>query len=311
MIKYALRRIIYMIPILLGITLITFLLFNVAGGDPAANFAGKYATQEEIDLRRKELGLDKSLPMQYLHFVKQVLTFDYGTSWSSKQQVTSMIAGGVGASLSLTVPAFALTLMITISLALVLAQFRGGKFDQSMMIFCLALMSLSSLVYILYGQYFLSYKLELFPISGWDDGLIERWQYLTLPILIFISLSLGGNILFYRTVFLDEMFQDYVRTAKAKGLSNRVVLFKHVLRNAMIPIITQVALAMPFLILGSLLLENFFSIPGVGGMMVQAIQNADLPVIKAMTVLGAILYMIFQLVSDLLYAVADPKVQLR
>jgi len=175
----------------------------------------------------------------------------------------------------------------------------------------LGLMSLSSLIYILYGQYFLSYKMEMFPISGWDSSWIGRWEYLILPILIFIILSLGGNILFYRTVFIDEMYQDYVRTARAKGLSQRSVLFKHVLKNAMIQIITQVALAMPFLILGSLLLENFFSIPGVGGLMVQAIQNSDFPVIKAFTVLGAIVYMVFQLISDVLYAVVDPKVQLR
>jgi len=171
--------------------------------------------------------------------------------------------------------------------------------------------SVSSLVFILALQYFLAYRLDLFPISGWDESWIHRWTYLTLPIIIYVVVSVGSHILFYRTVFIDEIYQDYVRTARAKGLTERIILFKHVLRNALIPIITLVVLQMPFLILGSLLLETFFGIPGLGGILVQAINNADFPVIKAMTVFGAVLYMIFQLISDVLYSVVDPKVQLR
>lgn len=309
--KYIARRLLYMIPILFGVTLLTFLLFNVVGGDPAAQAAGRHASAEQIEILRRELGVDRPLYQQYLFFLEQILTLDFGRSWATKQQITTMFADGVGPSLSLTFPAFVLAQIITISLALLLARWRGTLFDRVTKISCLALLSLSSLVYILWGQYFLAYKQDLFPISGWDPSFAGRWEFLGLPILIFVLLSLGGNILFYRTVFLDEIYHDYVRTARAKGLGETQILFRHVLRNALIPIITRVVLQMPFLILGSLLLESFFGIPGIGGIVVQAIQNSDFPVIKAMTFLSAILYMIFQLISDILYAVVDPKVQLR
>lgn len=311
MLKYVLRRSLYMIPILLGVTLVTFLLFNVAGGDPAAQAAGKYASAERIAEVRAELGLNDPLPIQLLNYIKQVATFDFGRSWSTKQTITSMVADGIGPSLSLTLPGFALAQIISICLALLIAHFRGTYFDKTMMVACLALMSLSSLVYILYFQYGLAYLAGFFPISGWDPSLFGRWEFLALPIIIFVVISLGSNILFYRTVFLDELFQDYVRTARSKGLGDGKILFKHILRNALIPIITLIVYQMPFLIVGSLLLESFFGIPGLGGLIYQAIQNADFPVIKAMTFIGAVLYMIFQLISDLLYAVVDPKIQLR
>lgn len=311
MLKYTLRRVLYMIPIMLGITLVTFFLFNVAGGDPAAQAAGKHASMEQIQQFRAELGLDRSLVEQYAFFVRQILTLDFGRSWATKQQVATMIGDGMGVSLSLMLPAFFVTMAITISLALLMAHMRGSWFDQGAMVLCLALMSLSSLVYILYGQYYFSYRFGLFPITGWDPSWTGRWQYLTLPALIYVAFSLGGNILFYRTAFLDEIYQDYVRTARSKGLSTSVILFKHVLRNALVTIITLVVMQMPYLITGSLLLESFFGIPGLGGLVFQGIQNSDFPVIKAMTVMGAVLYMVFQLLSDILYALVDPKIQLR
>jgi peptide/nickel transport system permease protein len=311
MFKYIVRRVLYMIPILIGVTLITFSLFSFVGGNPALTKAGKHATAERVAEIEKELGTDKPLPVQYLMFLKQVVTFDYGRSWASHQAISDMIADGIGPTLSLTLPAFALIVVLSITLAMLLAYYRGGLLDKTVMVVCLAAMSLSSLVYILYMQYGLAFMAGLFPISGWDDSWTERWQYVALPMLIFIAFSLGANVLFYRTVFLDEMYQDYVRTARAKGLNPRKVLFKHVLRNALIPIITMIVLEMPFLILGSLLLESFFGIPGLGGIVVGAINNADFPVIKAVTVMGAIIYMLFQLVSDVLYAVVDPKIQLR
>lgn len=311
MLKYVVRRVLYMIPIMFGVTLITFLLFNVAGGDPALQAAGKNASAQQIDALRSELGLDRPLHMQYVFFLNQVVQFDFGRSWSTKQNISTMILDGVGASLSLTVPAFILTLAITIFLGMLVAYLRDSLFDRVTLITCLALLSISPLVYILFGQYFLSYELGLFPISGWEPSWAERWGYLILPIIIYIVLSLGGDVLFFRTVFLDEMYQDYVRTARAKGLSATSILFKHVLKNALIPIITRINIYIPYLIVGSLLLESFFGIPGLGGLVFQAIQNADFPVIKAMTFISAVLYMIFQLLSDVMYAVVDPKVQLR
>lgn len=311
MFKYILRRIVYMIPILFGITLLTFFLFNVVGGDPAAARAGRHATAHEIQLIREELGLNQSLPMQYVHYVKQIFTADFGRSWATKQKISQMIEDGMGPSLSLTLPGFLLSTLISISLALLVARYRGGKFDRITMISCLGLESISSLVFILFFQYILAYQLGLFPISGWDPDFIGRWSYLLLPIIIYVFVTLGYNVLFFRSVFLDEIFQDYVRTARSKGLDEKTILFKHVLRNAMVPIITVTVLQIPFLILGALLLESFFGIPGLGGMLVQAINNADFPVIKAMVVLLAILYMLGQLASDILYAVVDPKIQLR
>lgn len=310
MLKYSLRRFLYMIPILFGVTLVCFLLFNVAGGDPAAQAAGKYATSEQIQAIRAQLGLDKPLPLQYFDYLRQILTFDFGRSWSTKQKISEMFVAGIGPSLSVTFPAFLLSLLLTIPIALFLGYKRDTKIDKSAMIFCLALISVSSLVYILAGQYFLAYKLNLFPISGWDSSWLGRWEYAVLPILIFVSLTLGTYILLFRTIFIEEMNKDYVRTARAKGLSNRIVLMKHILRNAMIPIITLVVLQIPFLILGSLLLESFFGIPGLGGIMVNAINNADFPVIKALIVILTVLYTLFNLISDLLYAVVDPKVRL-
>lgn len=306
-----------MFPILIGITLVTFFLFNYAGGDPATQLAGKNASVEQIEMIKAELGLNGTLFEQYGFFLKQIVTFDYGRSWSSKQKVSTMIFGEsfaqspIFVSLSLTLPAFILTFLLSVSISLMLTFMRGTRIDKAVMVICLAAISFSSLVYILFLQNNIAYKLGWFPISGWDPSWIDRWQYLVLPIIIFIVLSLGSSILFYRTVFLDEMYQDYVRTARSKGLDSRAIMFKHVLRNAMIPIVTVIVLSIPFLITGSILIESFFGIPGLGNLMVQAINNADFPVIKAFTVMMAILYMLFQLLTDVLYAIVDPKVQLR
>lgn len=310
MARFLARRLLYMIPIFFGVTLITFILFNVAGGDPAARAVGRYATPEQIRVMQIEMGLDKPLVGQYFDMVKQIFTGDFGRSWSSKQQISSLITNGIGPSLTVTLPGFLISLLITIPLSLLLAHKRKTHFDKAVIVTCLALISLSSVVYVLAGQYVLAYKLGMFPISGWDSSWDGRWQYATLPILIMVSLSMGSYILFFRTVFLDEMFQDYVRTARSKGLSNAKILLKHVLRNALVPIITLVVLQIPFLITGSLLIESFYGIPGLGNLIFQAIQEADFPVIKAMTIVSAILYMIFQLISDLLYAVVDPKIRL-
>jgi peptide/nickel transport system permease protein len=310
MLKFIVRRLLYMIPILLGVTLVTFMLFNVVGGDPAAQAAGRYATPEQIETLRSELGLNKPLLQQYFDLLKHIFTLDWGRSWSSKQPIAVLIQDGIGPSLSVTLPAFIISLLINIPLALVMAYRRNTRFDKSMLVFCLAMISISSVVYVLAGQYFLSYKLGWFPVSGWDPSFLGRWNYTILPILIMVVLSLGGDILFFRTVFLEEMYQDYVRTARSKGLPESRVLFKHVLRNAMIPIITLTVLQIPFLIVGSLLIESFFGIPGLGGLIYRAIQEADFPVIKAMTVMSAVLYIVLQLVSDIAYALVDPKVRL-
>lgn len=299
-----------MIPILFGVTLLLFLLFNVFGGDPAQRFAGKYATASQIQLVKAELGLDRSLPEQYLFFAKQIVTFDYGRSWASKQQISTMIDDGIGATLSVMVPPFFASVIFSIFLAMVAARFRGKFFDKAIVVGCLAFMSISSLVYILFFQYYFAYELGLFPISGWDPSWTDRWSYLILPWVILFVLSLGSEVLVYRTAILDEAYQDYVRTARAKGVTTAKVYVKHVLKNAMIPIVTIVVISLPFLLTGSILIEAFFGIPGLGGTMVKALNDSDFPVIKAMTVITTLLYMIFNLLADIVYAAVDPRIKL-
>ncbi len=310
MLAYIFRRTIYMLPILFGITVITFVLFNMMSGDVAVRFAGRHATPEQVANIKAELGLDRSLPMQYLNYVRQIATFDYGRSWSTKQEVSTMISEGVGPTLSLTVLPFTASIIFCIGLALYAAYFRGTIFDKGIVVTCLGLMSISSLVYILALQYFFAYYLGSFPISGWDPSWSGRWAYLVLPWIILFVLTLGPNILVYRSVILDEAFQDYVRTARAKGLTTSAVFAKHILKNAMIPIITIIVIDMPFLITGSVLIENFFGIPGLGGMVVKSLWESDFPTLKALTVVTSIAYMFFNLLSDVLYSVVDPRIKL-
>ena len=311
MLAYVIRRILYVIPVVLGVTLITFVLFNVVGGNPVYQKLGKHASPEEIKILTHEMGLDLTLPQQYFFYLKQCLTFNFGRSWSTNQQISSMIGAGLGPSLSLAVPAFTISVLLSVFISLGLAFFRNSLIDRFTVIMSLAGISISLLVYIIFFQYALSYKLGIFPISGYEQSWSGRWQYLVLPGIIWVITSVGNEVLLYRTIMLDEIFQDYVRTARAKGLSEKIVLYKHVLKNAMIPIITNVVLEIPFLYTGSLLLENFFGIPGLGGMTVQALANSDFPVIKTMTYVGSLLYVFFNLVSDLSYALVDPRIDLR
>lgn len=310
MLAYVIRRLLFTIPIMFGITLITFLLFNLLMGDPALRFAGKHATKEQVESIRHELGLDRSLPEQYFFYVKQIATFDFGRSWSTRQKISTMAAEGFGPTVSLTAVPFFSSIVFCVGLALFAAYFRGTIFDKGVVVTCLALMSISSLVYILLLQYFFAYNLGAFPISGWDPSLTGRWEYLYLPWLILFVLSLGPNILVYRSVVLDEAFQDYVRTARAKGLSSKAVYARHILKNAMIPIITIIIIEMPFLITGSVLIENFFGIPGLGGMTIKALNEQDFPVVKAFTVIISFAYMFFNVLSDVLYSVVDPRIKL-
>ncbi len=309
--QYILRRLFYIVPTILGVALIIFIIFNVVAPDPALIMLGKHATLSQIADLRNELGLNKPMWAQYLDIVKSAFTFDFGRSWTTKQEIIQMIKNGAIPSLTLTLPAFILSTIIAISISLVVSFFRGKWIDKCAVFFCVLLMSITSLAYILFGQWFFAYKLGWFEISGYESGFPDFVPYVVLPIIIWIILSIGPDVRFYRTVMLDEIYQDYVRTAKAKGLSERVILFKHVLKNAMIPIITFVVIQIPFLILGALLLESFFSIPGLGGITLNGVYNSDFPVIKAMTILTAMAYIIFSVITDVLYTIVDPRVRLK
>ncbi|MBT3981057.1 MAG: ABC transporter permease [Bacteriovoracaceae bacterium] len=308
---YILRRTLYVIPILFGVTFIVFLLFNVLNDDPTYQLLGKHASEERAMELRKELGLDKPLYMQYLDVVKSAVTFDFGRSWKSKQLITEMIREGAPVSLSFTLPGFFISTVLGILISLLVAYYRGTYIDKFVVFVCICGMSISSLAYILFCQWYFAYELGLFEISGYEYGFPDFLPYVSLPIIIWLILSLGPDVRFFRTIMLDEIYQDYVRTARAKGLSEPYVLLKHVLKNALIPIITYVVIQIPFLLLGALLIETFFSIPGLGGILVKAIYDQDFPVVKAMTVFISVGYIIFNLLSDILYTVVDPRVRLK
>jgi len=309
MTSYILRRLLYTVPIVFGVMLLTFVLFTLVGGDISTEIAGKGASAETINEIRKEYGLDKPLFLswdsQFVNHLKNNLTFDFGRA-RDREPVMDKILRGVGPSLMLTVPIFIITITASISLALIVAFFRGTKWDIIVVVTCVIGMSIPYLSFILFGQYFFGYKLDWFPVFFSPD--LSAYQYVALPVIIGVTASLGGNLRFYRTVMLDEMRSDYVRTAFSKGLSTRTVLFKHVLKNTMVPIITQVVLAIPFLFLGSLLLERFFGIPGLGYLMIEAIGSRDYFIINAMTYISAVLFVIFNLLTDICYALVDPRV---
>jgi peptide/nickel transport system permease protein len=310
--RYVVRRIAYMIPIVLGVALLTFILFNVYGGTESAIYRqlGKHATAEEIRVLRHEYGLDLSYPVQFLRFLKQIVTFDFGRSSITQQKVSKMILDGLVPSLSLMVPAFIFGTLLAICMSLISAFYRNRFIDRAMVIMSVAGMSVSILAYIIVGQYVLAYKLRLFPIQGYEFGL-QSVKYLVLPGLIYVVAALGADVRLYRTIMLNETNQDYVRTAMAKGVSKSSILFKHVLKNSMIPIITQVVITIPFLYTGSLLLESFFGIPGLGDLGITAVTNGDWPVLRTLTFIGAVIFIFANLASDLLYALVDPRVRLQ
>jgi peptide/nickel transport system permease protein len=291
------------------VLVLTFTLFTVVGGDISVEIAGKDANRQTIDEIRHEYGLDKPLffswDSQFVNHFKNALTFDFGRA-RDREPIVDKIKRGIGPSLALTVPIFLGVVIISVSLSLVVAFVRGTVWDILAVVICIAGMSVPYLSFILFGQYFLGYKWGFFPVFFSPD--LSMARNVALPVLIGIAAGLGGNLRFYRTVMLDEMQSDYVRTAFAKGLTMRRVLFKHVLKNAMIPVITRVVLAIPFLFLGSLLLERFFGIPGLGYLMMEAISSRDYFVIGAMTYISAILVVAFNLITDICYVLVDPRV---
>lgn len=310
MIAYVLRRLLYVVPLVAGVSVIVFLIFDSGIlGDRAASQLGKHASAESLAQLRADLGLDRPLHERFWNYAKDLATLDFGRSTSTKIPITEIVAKSVWPSISLTLPAFALSTLLAVSLAVLCAAFRGGVIDRVLLIGAVALMSVSSLVYILFGQYLLAYRAGLFPVAGYVRG-PGLYAYLALPILIFVFLNIGPDLRFYRTAMLEEVRQDYVRTARSKGLGEGRVLFVHVLRNGLIPVVTQVVVSLPFLFLGSLLLERFFAIPGLGGVVIQAVEKSDFAIIRAMTLVFAVLIVVANLLTDLAYTLIDPRVRL-
>lgn len=311
MTAYIIRRLWQMVPTMLGVIVLVFFLFNWVGGDPAYILAGKMPNPEQIANIRRQLGIDQPYYVQLWIFIKQIVTFNFGDSWSTGEAVSHVITTRLGPSLTVLIPLTILETFFAVALSLAIAFVRGSLTDRAVMIACTVGMSISILVYIIVFQYYFAYKLGLFPVQGWGDGVIENlFRYSPLPILIALTVSIAPNLRLFRTFVLDEVNQDYVRTARAKGLSERRIVWIHVLRNASIPMITFVMSNLPALLAGEFLIETFFSIPGIGREVIQAVDRSDFPVIKAITVYMAAATMVFNLLADLMYKAVDPRVQL-
>ncbi len=306
--RYVGKRLLEVVPTTLGVLLLTFLLFNVIGGSPAVTILGKNATAESIAAFNHRFGYDKPLVFardsQFSSFLLNLFRGDFGYSTELNEPVADILARGVGPSLSLTVPILLGGTLVALMLALLAAAHRGGKTDRAILIISTLLMSVNYVVWVLAGQFLLSYKAGLFPVWGYAGPM-----YLVLPVLLGIVSSLGMDVRFFRTAVLDEIYKPYVLTARAKGLSRAAILWRHVLRNALIPIVTYVSLSIPYLFTGSLLLESYFGIPGLGSVSINAIHSSDMAVVRAVVVLGALLYQFVNLVTDVLYAFLDPRVR--
>lgn len=324
MIAYLLRRLLYAVPILLGVNVLTFLLFFVVNtpDDMARMHLGsKHVTQQAINHWKTEHGYDK--PLFYnradsgskaltdtIFFDKSIRMFalDFGAS-DDGRDIAHEIKTRAGPSLAIALPVFVLGLLVNISFALLMVFFRATYLDRVGVVTAVVLMSISGLFYIIGGQYFLAKLWHLLPISGFASG-VDSWRFVMLPVLVSIVAGMGGGTRWYRSIFLEEMNKDYVRTARAKGLSELRVLFRHVLQNGMIPILTGAVVVLPLLFMGSLLTESFFGIPGLGSYIIDAIQAQDFAIVRAMVFIGSVLYIVGLWLTDIAYSWADPRVRL-
>lgn len=312
MAAYLLRRLWQMIPTILGVVLLVFFLFKYFGGDPAEILGGLNATPEQIDAIRQQLGLDEPVWYQLWIYLKSVVTFDWGKSWATNEAVSNLFATRLPATLTVMLPILVLEVIIALPIAMWVAYRRGSLADRSIMVVSTVALSISFLVYVIVGQYVFGFQLGWFPVQGWSDSVWTNLvTYAPLPVLLAVAVSLAPYTRLYRTFFLDELGHDYVRTARAKGLTENTIMFKHVLRNAMIPILTNIGLALPSVFVGSFLIEVFFSIPGLGREVLLAVNRSDYPVIQAIAVYLAVLTMLINLLVDVMFKLVDPRVVLK
>lgn len=325
MVAYIIRRIIYAIPILIGVNIITFALFFMVNSpdDMARMHLGqKHVTPEAIQQWEISHGYNKPLFLNHaqsgikkitdtLFFTKSfsLFTFDFGQS-DQGRDISHDIYERMWPSLALAIPSLFVGLFINITYALLIALFRGTFFDYFSMGVCVVMMSISGLFYIIIGQFLLGKLLNLVPISGYHSGW-HAIQFLILPVMVGMISGIGAGTRWYRTIFLEEIYRDYVRTARSKGLSEIAVLFKHVLKNALIPILTGVVVIIPTLFMGSLIMESFFGIPGLGSYTIDAIQQQDFEIVRVMVFLGTVFYIVGLILTDISYTIVDPRVRLK
>ena len=324
--SYCIRKLIYNIPVYLAIIMLVMAALRVR--DPVHGHLGKNAKPEDIQRLRAEMGLDQPFLVQYFNFLR---TFDWHTdSWLQKgNQVGQIIRRSIGPSLALTLPALILSTIISVCIAMVSAFYRGRPLDKLLVFLAVLGMCISFLVYIIFGQYYGAYRLnalfnpvdangqlinpqrqEIFAISGYEPGLLNWFRYCLLPVMISVIVTIGYDTRFYRAVMVEESQREYITTAQAKGASKMKIMFVHMLKNAMIPIITRVVISLPFLIMGSILLENFFNIPGMGRELIGAVRGGDFPVVQSLTAVIAALYIVTIILTDVCYALVDPRVRL-
>ncbi len=324
MFAYIVRRLLYAPLILIGVNLLTFALFfvvNTPDDMARMQLGAKRVTPEAIERWKVERGYDKPLLFNAaadgadkltntIFFEKslKMFAFDFGRA-DDGRDIATEIKTRMGPSLAIALPTFLLGLFVTVSLALLLVFFRASYLDFAGVVMCVAMMSISGLFYIIGGQWLVSKVWHLVPISGYGGGL-DAWRFLILPVVIGVISGIGGSARWYRTIFLEEAGKDYVRTARAKGLSELQALFRHVLKNAMIPILTGVVVVIPSLFMGSLISESFFGIPGLGSYTIDAINAQDFPVVRAMVFIGSLLYIAGLILTDLSYTLVDPRVRL-
>ncbi|MCS6945776.1 MAG: ABC transporter permease [Sutterellaceae bacterium] len=312
MAAYILRRLWQMVPTLAGVILLVFFLFKFFGGDPAEILGGLLATPEQIEAIRQQLGLNDPWYVQLWIFVKSIFTFNWGNSWATSEAVSNIFATRLPATLTVMIPILVLDVVLGVAAAMAVAYVRGSLTDRVIMIVTTVMLSISFLVYIIVGQWLFGFYLGWFPVQGWSDSLwTNLTTYAVLPVSLAVFVGLAPQTRLYRSFFLDELNQDYVRTARAKGVPEHRVLFKHVLRNALIPVFANVSVQLPGIFVGSFLIETFFSIPGLGREVLLAVNRSDYPVIQAVTVYLAVLTMIINLAADVLYRLVDPRVVLK
>ncbi len=323
MIAYILRRLAYAFPILLGVNLLTFALFfvvNTPDQMARVQLGDKHITQEAVEQWKAQRGYDKPLFINSnegqsaltdtIFFEKSLslFVFDFGKS-DEGRAIGADIQQRMWPSLALALPTFIVGISVNIIFALFIIMFRASVFDTAAMVFCVALMSISGVFYIFAGQFFFAKMWHLVPISGYLPG-IDAWKFLILPVVIGVVSGIGGGTRLYRSLFLEEASKDYVRTARAKGVSELTVLFRHILPNGLIPILTSVVVVIPSLFMGSLLMESFFGIPGLGSYTLDAIQAQDFAVVRSMVFLGSVLYIVGLILTDISYTLVDPRVRL-
>jgi len=324
MLSYIIRRILYAVPILIGVNLITFLLFfmvNSPDDMARAQLGAKQVTPKLIQSWKEKRGYDKPLFVNdkaegiqkatdtlFVQESLKLFAFNFGFS-DANRNIGSDIKERMVPSLAIALPTFMIALITNISLALLLVLFRGSVLDTSMMVVAVMIMSISGLFYIIAGQVLFSKMWHWVPISGYEPGW-EGVKFIILPVLIGIFAGIGSGVRWYRSIFLEQINQDYVRTARAKGLSELKVLFGHVLRNGMLPILTGVVVIIPSLFMGSLIMESFFGIPGLGSYTIDAINAQDFAIVKAMVFLGSVLYILGLILTDISYTFFDPRVKL-